>query len=519
MTVERAPQADGAATDRYRTLFDSLDQGFCTVEVRFAPNGRPIDYVFLEVNRAFEEKTGLRDAVGKSMRELAPAHEEHWFEMYGRIAMTGVPERFESRAEALERWYNVYAFRIDEPHQRHVAVLFEDISERKRLEETLRDNDRKKDEFLATLAHELRNPLAPLRNGLQIARLTSTADSPLQRTVDMMDRQLTHLVRLVDDLLDVSRINSGKVELERRRLPLNQILASSVEASQSTIDAHEHQLAIETPGEEILVEGDFDRLTQVFTNLLSNSAKYTEHGGRIVLRVSREGPDAVICVMDNGIGIPRPDLERVFDMFSQVRSHQPRGEGGLGIGLSLARSLVALHGGSISAHSGGPGLGSTFTVRLPLISEGKAVRPPAAAPALQAEHPACPGRRVLIADDNADAASTLAKLLELDGHEVVTTADGEGAVTMTRSFRPDVVFLDLGMPRMDGIEAARLIRRLPEGKAVLLVALTGWGQAADRARTVNAGFDMHLVKPVSASTLAGVVGRASRAHARGSSPE
>jgi PAS domain S-box-containing protein len=248
-----------------------------------------------------------------------------------------------------------------------IAGLVWDVSERKHLELSLQDADRRKDEFLATLAHELRNPLAPLRNGLQIARLTSKADSPFQRTIEMMDRQLTHLVRLVDDLLDVGRISSGKIELRRREVTLRDILASSAEAARAAIDAHGHELIIESGTEELWVEGDVDRLTQIFSNLLTNAAKYTERGGRIELQVAREAAWAVVSVTDNGIGIPSPDLPRLFELFSQVRLHQGHSEGGLGIGLSIVRKLVEMHLGTVSVASEGSGHGSTFTVRLPLV--------------------------------------------------------------------------------------------------------------------------------------------------------
>jgi PAS domain S-box-containing protein len=248
-----------------------------------------------------------------------------------------------------------------------MAGLVWDVTERKNLELSLQDADRRKDEFLATLAHELRNPLAPLRNGLQIARLTSKADSPFQRTIEMMDRQLTHLVRLVDDLLDVGRISSGKIELRHRKVTLRDILASSAESAHAVIDAHGHELIIESGTEELWVEGDVDRLTQIFSNLLTNAAKYTERGGRIELHVAREAQWAVVSVADNGIGIPSADLPRIFELFSQVRLHQGHSEGGLGIGLSIVRKLVEMHQGTVSVASEGSGHGSTFTVRLPLI--------------------------------------------------------------------------------------------------------------------------------------------------------
>jgi PAS domain S-box-containing protein len=269
-----------------------------------------------------------------------------------------------------DAWLEEHVYAMEDPNTGRLTVagLIWDVTERKLLEVSLQDADRRKDEFLATLAHELRGPLAPLRNGLQIARLTSKADSPFQRTIEMMDRQLTHLVRLVDDLLDVGRISSGKIELRRAEVALRDILANSAEAARVAIDTHGHELNIEPSAEELWVEGDFERLTQVFSNLLTNSAKYTKRGGRIQLRVTHEADWAVVSVADNGIGIPSSDLPHIFELFSQVRLHKEHAEGGLGIGLSLVRKLVDMHQGTVSAHSEGSGKGSTFTVRLPLTS-------------------------------------------------------------------------------------------------------------------------------------------------------
>jgi len=306
-------------------------------------------------------------------------------------------------------------------------------------------------------------------------------------------------VRLVDDLLDIARISAGKVRIEHHVIPLREVLARSIEATQLAINARHHHLQLELPDDEVHVEGDLDRLAQVFSNLLSNAAKYTEPGGRIRLHLSARGDQVFVSVSDTGIGIPREQQERVFELFSQVRDHQRHAEGGLGIGLSLVHSLVRMHGGSVTVESEGPGKGSTFCVRLPRVM-------PAAVPAsprtqeADAAGAAAP-RRLLIADDNEDAADTLAILLRVDGHEVVTAADGAQAVEQVRSFGPDLAFVDLGMPGMGGLQAAREIRRLPGGDRIRLVALTGWGQATDRERSRQAGFDLHLVKPLSAAGL------------------
>jgi len=374
-----------------------------------------------------------------------------------------------------------------------------DISEWKRTEMALNAADRRKDEFLATLGHELRNPLSPLRNGLLITRRAYSNEQLRERTFDMMERQLDHLVRLVDDLLDVGRITAGKIELRKAVVSLRDVLASSLEDSRHNMERQGHVLEIDWPDDEVPVDGDFDRLTQVFSNILSNAAKYTKPGGRIKVSLRREDGEAVVRITDTGIGIPRADLPRVFDLFSQVRTHQDRRPAGLGIGLALVNRLIRLHGGSVEAYSEGPGQGSTFTVRLRAVTperdheDGRKQLP---APVIAG------GRhRILVADDNPDAVSSLATLLELEGHEVITARDGVEAVEKARQFPFEIAFLDLGMPRMNGLDAAKQIRRLPGRQNAILVALTGWGQDADRERTRHAGFDRHLVKPASEGVL------------------
>jgi two-component system CheB/CheR fusion protein len=384
-----------------------------------------------------------------------------------------------------------------------------DLIERKRTEEALRESDRRKDEFLATLAHELRNPLAPIKNGLQIAHLKVPQNSPLTHTLKVMDRQLDHLVRLVDDLLDVARISSGKLELRRQRVSLRDALQRGVECVQPLIEGHRHELIIDMGADELFVEGDLDRLSQIFANLLSNAAKYTEEGGRISLGLTREGNEAVVRVTDTGVGIDAEDLNRVFDLFSQVTSSHKLTEGGLGIGLSLIRTLVQLHGGTITAESRGSKVGgNTFIVRLPL-SPGNASPDPLPQPHPSRKSDASP-LRILVVDDNVDAGVILAMLLEIGGYKAEVVHNGKDAVKKAGGDLPDVIFLDLGMPEMDGIETARHLRALPGGDRIFLVALTGWGQEKDRQRTREAGFNTHLVKPVDNAALAEVLERAYR---------
>jgi PAS domain S-box-containing protein len=434
-------------------------------------------------------------AAGEPEKELAEA------------AATGRVERegWRITGDGRQIWVNEIATAVYDSHGRvsGYTKIARDLTERKRTEDALREADRRKDEFLATLAHELRNPLAPLRNGLQIVRLSSAPDAPLQATVDMMNRQLTHLVRLVDDLLDVARISSGKVELRRRIVSLREVVAASAEASRTFIEAHDHRLFIDVEGNPH-VEGDFDRLAQVLSNLLSNAAKYMEPGGPIEVKLAQEGDRAVLRVSDAGIGIPREDLPRVFELFSQVRAHQGRAQGGLGIGLSLVRSLVEMHGGTITVDSAGPGQGSQFTVRLPLCRPSSA-HAESASQGIPSAASNGRQRRILIVDDNVDAATSLAMLLTMRGHDVIVAHDGLEAIEKTQRFAPEIVMMDLGMPKLDGIEAARRLRALPGGSAFRLVALTGWGQETDRERTRQAGFDAHLVKPADPETLAAVL--------------
>jgi two-component system CheB/CheR fusion protein len=372
-----------------------------------------------------------------------------------------------------------------------------DITIQKRAEEELRESDRRKSEFLALLAHELRNPLAPIRNGLQIVRLAGQDRAAVEEAHAVMGRQLDHLVRLVDDLLDLSRITKGKIELRRERIDLASAVHDAVEASRPQVEAAGHELAVTLPAGPIWVDGDRTRLAQVFANLLNNSARYTERGGRIAMKVERKGADAVVTVADNGVGIPPDALPRIFEMFTQADRALERSRGGLGIGLSLVRGLVEMHGGRVEARSDGPGKGSEFVVRLPTV----AAPAPAARPADPEADARGPALRILVVDDNEDSADSLATLLELTGHTTRTAYDGLAAVETAAEFRPDVILLDIGLPRLDGYEACRRIRKEPWGERMMLIAQTGWGQEEDRNRAKDAGFDHHLIKPIAPAEL------------------
>jgi PAS domain S-box-containing protein len=375
-----------------------------------------------------------------------------------------------------------------------------DITARREAVEALQEADRRKDEFLALLAHELRNPLAPLRNGLQVIRLASGDAKVVAKTRDMMDRQLSHMVRLIDDLLDVSRISLGKMELRRSRVLLADVVSSAVETARPALEAAGHELKVSLPPEPIPLEADVTRLAQVLGNLLNNSAKYTDRGGRIWLTARRDGDQVRVTVQDTGIGIPASALPNIFDMFSQVDRSIERSTGGLGIGLALVKGLVEMHGGTIQAESPGEGQGSTFTVRLPILIDR--MESPLGEPAEGADSAAAGSkRRILVVDDNRDSADSMALMLQLLGNEIWTAHDGLEAVELAEQFRPQVILMDIGMPGLSGYEATRRIREQPWGRDMIIVALTGWGQDTDRAKSREAGCDSHLVKPIDLADL------------------
>ena len=377
-----------------------------------------------------------------------------------------------------------------------------DITERKQAEQALRDADRKKDQFIAMLAHELRNPLAPIRNAVSVLRQAAHAEPQIAWCRDVIDRQVAQMSRLLEDLLDVSRMTRGRFALRREPLFLDAIVEQAIEIARPLIEAAGHALAVTMPAQAIRVEGDVTRLAQVFSNLLINAAKYTHPGGRIGLSSDIQGQDVLVKVTDSGIGIAEEQLPHIFEMFGQAEPALDRSQGGLGIGLWLAKGFVEMHGGEISARSEGIGQGSEFTVRLPASAVSRHDTPlEAPKTAAEAAPAAATQRCVLIADDLRDSADSLAMLLASMGHEVHVAYDGEQALLAVEALRPEVVLLDLGMPKMNGFEVCRRIRKLPWGSAITLIAQSGWGQDADRRRTREAGFDHHIVKPIDPDAL------------------
>jgi len=373
-----------------------------------------------------------------------------------------------------------------------------DITDQKRAQRELREADERKNEFLALLAHELRNPLGPIRHAVKILRARAPSPEELQWATSIIDRQTEHMTRLVEDLLDVARITRGTIELRRERVDVAMVLNAAVEASGALVQRARHQLMLSPPAQPLAVEGDPTRLIQIVTNLLDNAAKYTDPGGRIWLSAEQEGDDAVIRVRDSGIGIAPELLPRIFDMFTQAGMSLDRSQGGLGVGLSLVERLVKLHGGTVSAYSGGLGQGSTFTIRLPALAPQ---RPPVAehrpVPPITNEH-RC---RVLVVDDNEDSVDSLAMLLRMLGHEVMIAQDGERALQVADEFQPGVAILDIGLPKVNGYDLAKRMRERPWARELVLVALTGWGQEQHRRRSAEAGFNHHLTKPVEFNVL------------------
>lgn len=381
-------------------------------------------------------------------------------------------------------------------NRRYFVGIVRDLTDRNRVTE-LAAADKLKDEFLSALAHELRNPLAPIRNALQVLCKVGPPDPQLQLMRGVIDRQVTHMIRLIDDLLDVGRIRQGKLKLRREQAELASVLHHAEEMCRPLAECAGHEVSVTLPPEPVYIDADPVRLTEVFTNLLTNACKYTDPGGKVCLHAERQGSAVVVTVRDTGIGIPPDRLGHIFEMFTQVEESLERSQGGLGIGLTLVKRLVEMHGGSVEARSEGPGNGSEFTVRLPVL----AVRPKARERPDQATEPQAGGHRILVVDDDHDSADSLALLLKVIGNETRTAYDGEEAVVAVEKFEPELVLLDIGLPKLNGYDACRRIRQQWGHKDIVLVALTGRGHEEDRRKSKEAGFDDHLVKPVEFSAL------------------
>lgn len=495
------------AQDAARTLRTWFDNAPGFVALLRGP-----DCVFELVNQAFYQLVGPRRMEGLSAAEAMPElRDQGYFELLRRVYETGEP--FVGRGMRLvfehapgrpaEERFVDFVYQPVRDAAGSVAGIFaqgHDVTEQVRANAALEDANRHKDEFLATLAHELRNPLAPIRQAATLAKATA---QPQQRdwALGVIERQARHMALLLDDLLDVSRISRGRLQLRPVGADLKSILDEAVETAWPLIESREHELQVRLPEHPVQLVVDPVRIAQVVSNLLSNAAKYTETGGRIELIAEESDGQLLIRVRDNGIGLSAEHLEEVFGMFSQVASAAEQSQGGLGIGLALCRGLVQLHGGSLRARSDGPGHGCEFTVALPLSRHAAGDDAPSTGAHSDAAGTPERARRVLVADDNADALSTIATLLEMHGHEVHTAADGAQALACAQSLRPDVAILDIGMPQLNGHEVASRIRAADWGQDVLLIAVSGWGQAQDQERALASGFDHHRTKPVKVDEL------------------
>ena len=477
--------------EKFRTLAETLPQVVWTSEA----DGK-LDYV----NGRWTQYTGLTLAETLGPEGGAALHPDdaapvlaRWHEAIRSGAPFESQIRIRRAPDGAYRWFLCRALPVRNSSGRIVKWFGTSTDVDDELQAM-----RRKDEFVATLAHELRNPLAPIRNAVQVLSLNDQLDPDLCTARDIIARQVTQMTRLIDDLLDVSRISLNRLQLRKETVELAKVVAQAVETIRPRAEASELELTIDLPDEPVHVEADPLRLAQVFANLLDNACKYTERGGRVFLAVSLENDEVVVHVRDTGIGIAPDFLPHLFDKFSQAVPALERAQGGLGIGLALVQGLLELHGGVVSAHSEGVGRGSEFVVRLPVARPSAAV---AEAPHADAAASYMPKRRILVVDDNRDSTDSLSMLLQLQGHEVTTAYDGLEALDMCEQFRPEVVLLDIGMPKLNGYEACRRIRAQPWGQDIVLIAQTGWGQEEDRTRTKAAGFDAHLTKPIDPETL------------------
>ena len=504
--IERARAEDRVSQRdrRFQSVLEASGVPFLIFSPERDASGKIVEFrwVFLNTAAANIMRVKPADFVGRRVTETLPRawDDRARFDLYVEALVSNQVRETERQSEVdgNHNWFHIIASPLDGD----LAVWFADITQRKTQERELLEADRRKDEFLATLAHELRNPLAPIRQAATIARNEHATDAQKRWSNNVIERQVQHMSLLLDDLLDVSRITHGTLQLRKQETDLQSIVSAAVETARPLIDERRHQLTIDVPA-NLQINADPLRLAQVLSNLLTNAAKYTNPQGAIRVHAENVQGELVIGVEDSGIGIAAEDLSKVFGMFAQVRSAQDHAAGGLGIGLALARGIVELHGGRIDVASAGTGRGSRFTVRLPGASIAAV---PATALGLERNGRAAPNKRILLADDNRDAAESLALILRLEGHDVELAHDGHSALQVFARIRPDVALLDIGMPKANGYDVARQIRAAPDGRGVLLIAITGWAQDSDKAQSRAAGFDHHLTKPIEPETLIGLLG-------------
>ena len=513
---KHAEQALRESETRFRALFESMDEGYCVVEMIFDEKNNPTDHRFLEVNPAFEKQTGIKNARGRLMREIAPDHEQHWFDMYGRIALSGETLRFENPAVALQRHYEVCAFRVGAPELRRVGIVFNDITGRKSLErqremllaqeETLRKEAeaavRAKDHFLAALSHELRTPLSPVV--LTVAAMESDPELPVKfrKHVGMIRRNIELETRLIDDLLDLNRVTSGKMHLQVQPTRMHAVLTQAIQICASETSAKKLNVQLDLQADNDLVTADPARLQQTFWNLLRNAAKFTPEGGSIFIRTENSGGTVCLAVRDTGVGLEPEFLPRVFDAFEQGGTKITRQFGGLGLGLAICKAIMDIHGGAIRAHSDGPGTGATFTVELP-VAFATAQEVIAAQPPL-GHNSAATHLRVLLVEDHPDTREVLARLLDTANCAVKTAGSVAAALQLAAVERFDVVVSDLGLPDGTGYD---LMKQLRDRHGIKGIALSGYGMDQDQRRSREVGFLDHVVKPVNVSQLVAVIQR------------
>lgn len=497
---KRAARALKASEERFRLMADAAPVLIWMTDTEDRAtwfNRRWLDFTGQSMDESIRNggwTAGLhpdeRQQVLQNFRQHCKAHEHYTMEHRLR------------RADGEYRWLlvNALPLQYDDVFSGYIGSCV-DITDRKQAEETLRLEDRRKTEFIATLAHELRNPLAPIRNALEILNIAEYEPELWSRSRDIIERQLSHMVRLVDDLLNISRINQDKLALRTERVELAPLIEQALETVQSFAEQQGHKIEVRGADQAVTLQADPVRLTQILSNLLSNACKFTPAGGDITLSVLPRGDDVFISVKDTGVGLAANEIHRIFDLFQQSEKSKAHSPGGLGIGLTLAKRLVEMHGGNISVSSPGLGQGTTFTINLPVIA--------APVPQQQTIQPALDlgSQRILVVDDNEDSAETLAVLLRLDGHDVRVAYDGPQALQEAEQYRPNLILLDLGLPGLDGIEVCRSLRARPWGDYLSIIALTGWGQEEDREQSRAAGFDEHLVKPVSHDQLVAVLTR------------
>jgi signal transduction histidine kinase/CheY-like chemotaxis protein len=483
-----------------KALVDSMDEGFAIFDTVFDEEGCACDFRWIATNAAFELQAGRANTVGRTLKEVLPELEGVWFETFSRVVSSGRGARFTQESASEGKWYDCYAFRYGGDDSTRLGLLFRDVTQARRAEQALVDASRRKDEFLAMLAHELRNPLAPIAAGADLLKLVSADAQRVKKTSEVIARQVRHMTGLVDDLLDVSRVTRGQVSLDLSSLDVHHVVLDSIEQVRPLLEGRGHQLTLNASTQPASVLADSKRLVQTFANLLTNAARYTPEGGRVAISIEVDVGTVSVSVADTGQGMPPALLTQCFELFVQAERTTERSGGGLGIGLALVQRIVQLHGGSVWAESEGIGKGSRFTVTLPRIApakeEGANQRP------VESFQQSSSRLKVLVVDDNEDAAAMLALLIDALGHEAVVTNHPRLALELIDQHLPNICFLDIGLPEMDGYELAHAICATLGSARPRLVAITGYGQHQDREKALASGFDEHFVKPVSSPQLA-----------------